>query len=112
MARYCPDPLQQRSLMEATGMGVEVDPNTGEIVAGHIQGAQGQPATTGAKSNPLEPLLQTRRKICANCGKEQGESVKLVVCARCKGAAYCGQICQRAHWKAGHKQVCVKLNVV
>ncbi|CAE7219592.1 hif1an, partial [Symbiodinium sp. CCMP2456] len=28
------------------------------------------------------------------------------VCARCKAARYCGPACQRAGWKAGHKEVC------
>merc|ERR1712216_401946 len=27
-------------------------------------------------------------------------------CSRCKEARYCGEKCQRAHWKAGHKNTC------
>jgi hypothetical protein len=27
-------------------------------------------------------------------------------CSRCKRVYYCNETCQRAHWKAGHKQMC------
>ena len=31
----------------------------------------------------------------------------LLRCSRCLAARYCSRECQRSHWKAGHKQVCV-----
>ena len=34
------------------------------------------------------------------------ELKKPLVCARCKGAAYCSKECQVKGWKAGHKQAC------
>lgn len=40
---------------------------------------------------------------CAYCGKS---STQLMVCGRCKSAAYCGRACQVAHYKNGHKAVC------
>ncbi|KAK5629072.1 hypothetical protein RRF57_004787 [Xylaria bambusicola] len=39
---------------------------------------------------------------CANCGKD---SVKLMLCARCKGVMYCGRTCQVAHF-GKHKAIC------
>ena len=39
---------------------------------------------------------------CANC--EKG-SAQLMLCGRCKAAAYCGRMCQVAHYKE-HKAVC------
>jgi hypothetical protein len=60
--------------------------------------------------------------VCATCGiSNQGlagraacmlsdasarAGVKLRSCQRCKGAYYCGQACQRAHWRGGHKAEC------
>mmetsp|Transcript_5395 Transcript_5395/g.12433 ORF Transcript_5395/g.12433 Transcript_5395/m.12433 type:complete len:480 (-) Transcript_5395:4-1443(-) len=41
---------------------------------------------------------------CAHCGKTDAPAV----CARCKAVHYCGPICQKAHWQAGHKQECAK----
>jgi len=39
---------------------------------------------------------------CAQCG-----CGALQACARCRAVHYCGKVCQSAHWKAGHKQLCV-----
>lgn len=43
------------------------------------------------------------RVACDHCGRA---GVPLRRCARCLGARYCGQTCQRAHYSA-HKPVCV-----
>ena len=45
---------------------------------------------------------------CGMCGASAGSGggAQLLFCAACRGAAYCGPACQRAHWKAGHKQAC------
>jgi len=55
-------------------------------------------------------LLDTIRKVsglrsCARCGKI-GKQHR---CARCRKVRYCGRHCQKAHWAAGHKQVCKSL---
>ena len=43
---------------------------------------------------------------CDNCG-EDGPSVSLKPCSRCKAAFYCDRDCQVQHWKhGGHKQIC------
>jgi hypothetical protein len=31
---------------------------------------------------------------------------KLRMCARCYSVSYCSEVCQRAHWTAGHKVTC------
>ena len=47
-------------------------------------------------------------KMCANCLATDGQhGVTLKACKRCKLVHYCGRACQAAHWKAGHKQLCV-----
>ncbi|CAB9527677.1 SET domain [Seminavis robusta] len=43
---------------------------------------------------------------CAHCGKERQ---KLLRCSRCQKTWYCHKDCQIAHWKAGHKAVCVRV---
>jgi len=46
---------------------------------------------------------------CSNCSINEGSdgTPKLSACARCGLVVYCSRECQRAHWKAGHKQRCV-----
>ena len=44
---------------------------------------------------------------CSSCGKSSNK-VKLLQCSRCKREMYCDAACQKAHWKAGHKQECGK----
>ncbi|KAG6364129.1 hypothetical protein INS49_005727 [Diaporthe citri] len=55
---------------------------------------------------------------CYHCGKIEADLGKnLSRCARCKFASYCGQDCQKAHWKAhkpsyfDHKNPPMMLNV-
>ena len=33
-------------------------------------------------------------------------------CVRCKVAHYCGRVCQRKHWLAGHKRDCAELGAI
>jgi len=48
-------------------------------------------------------------KVCGNCFKSAGSAgaPKLSACSRCGLVAYCNRECQRAHWKANHKQRCI-----
>ena len=47
-------------------------------------------------------------QTCANCLAVLGRAgVANLKCARCGLVAYCSKDCQRAHWKANHKQFCV-----
>ena len=48
-------------------------------------------------------------KVCNNCSTPESSegTSKLSACARCGIAVYCSRDCQRAHWKANHKQHCV-----
>ena len=43
---------------------------------------------------------------CASCGRGCGTGVKLKPCSRCKSPFYCGEDCQRKHWKEGQKLSC------
>jgi hypothetical protein len=42
---------------------------------------------------------------CLVCGEEAKS-----VCSRCESAWYCGEDCQKKHWKSGHKKECKKNN--
>jgi hypothetical protein len=44
-------------------------------------------------------------RCCSLQGVSEGE-MKTQVCVGCRGARYCSTACQRAHWRAGHKEVC------
>ena len=64
-----------------------------------------------ATANPPKsrPLLLGR---CANCilfDWDQPEPAPLKQCSRCKVLQYCGDSCQREHWKVVHKKHCWKL---
>ena len=48
--------------------------------------------------------------VCANCLASEESASKHLACARCGLVVYCSKDCQRAHWKANHKQHCVAKN--
>ena len=42
--------------------------------------------------------------LCECCGKEGAD----LRCGRCHMSWYCSTVCQKKHWKAGHRTKCVK----
>ena len=50
-------------------------------------------------------------RVCDHCSTQASKSNPLMTCARCKSAFYCSRSCQAAHWKAGHKKICVARSV-
>jgi hypothetical protein len=57
-----------------------------------------------------ERLMKIGGTHCDCCGKSRQELglATLMICTRCKMACYCSKECQKAQWKAGHKQACRK----
>jgi hypothetical protein len=57
-----------------------------------------------------KPIFQVGGANCDCCGKIRQELglTFLNLCTRCKMAYYCSKECQKAQWKAGHKQACRK----
>jgi hypothetical protein len=53
---------------------------------------------------PGQPGCSNPRCCCLE-GLSEAE-MKTQVCAGCRGVRYCSAACQRAHWRAGHKEVC------
>jgi hypothetical protein len=53
---------------------------------------------------PGQPGCSNPRCCCLE-GASEAE-VETQVCAGCHGTRYCSAACQRAHWRAGHKEVC------
>ncbi|EJK47895.1 hypothetical protein THAOC_33352, partial [Thalassiosira oceanica] len=51
------------------------------------------------------PVVDDGAEVCANCGKQGSDAVKLKNCTACRLVKYCGVDCQRAHRKQ-HKQAC------
>jgi TPR repeat protein len=62
------------------------------------------PAASTEAAPSMAPPISTRK--CASCGRGCEKGVKLKPCSRCKSVFYCGEECQQAHWKAGHKTNC------
>lgn len=57
--------------------------------------------STPADNKNEEPAL------CANCGQEEHDDIKLKRCAACKIVKYCGRDCQTSH-RPHHKKACRK----
>ncbi|KAK9827517.1 hypothetical protein WJX74_007579 [Apatococcus lobatus] len=58
----------------------------------------------------LQETVATRRDkgdntLCAECGSPNN----LKLCSGCKKIRFCGQTCQRAAWKAWHRQQCLNV---
>ena len=62
----------------------------------------------------LARRLELGGSTCDHCGKtaEAAGVARLSACKRCLMAYYCSTDCQRARWKAGHKQACRAPNKV
>ncbi|EJK64030.1 hypothetical protein THAOC_15280 [Thalassiosira oceanica] len=51
------------------------------------------------------PVVDDGAEVCANCGKQGSDTVKLRNCTACRLVKYCGVDCQKAHRKQ-HKNAC------
>jgi len=53
--------------------------------------------------------FKPNRQLCGNCSAPEGNesAPKLSACARCALVCYCSKECQRAHWKANHREHCI-----
>lgn len=65
--------------------------------------ALGELAQQAEVSN--NPTIADVRAMCRGCSKEAAAGVKLLKCAGCKQASYCGKECQKMDWKT-HKHLC------
>ncbi|KAG2497651.1 hypothetical protein HYH03_004390 [Edaphochlamys debaryana] len=74
-------------------------------IAAGLAAATKRLAALQAEARALLPACAN--PACVNLAGESEADVKLQRCARCKGVSYCCRECQTAHWKAGHKAVCV-----
>jgi len=79
---------------EVTHRAVRTPPNIARVLGllGHVA-APGAPGCSHPGCCNLE-------------GRSEGE-LPTLVCSKCRGARYCCREHQVAHWKAGHKEVCL-----
>ncbi|KAM5543898.1 hypothetical protein V8D89_002515 [Ganoderma adspersum] len=66
----------------------------------HFNGSNGNETTSASAAVPLLGAAQ-----CDRCKKKESADLKLLVCSRCKEAAYCSRECQKSDWKT-HKLRC------
>ena len=70
-----------------------------------------QPIFHGSAINvsALDQCIQDHL-ICAHChaAGTKLHRIKLQKCSQCKELSYCSKTCQKADWKAGHKENCKK----
>ena len=50
--------------------------------------------------------LEEDQDLCSSCQKVFDTLTK---CTACRKVYYCGKVCQKKHWKAGHKFECKSL---
>jgi hypothetical protein len=81
----------------------------GDMVLGWLTNAR---AASNAEGNAvcatcgISKKGLARRTACILSDASKRAGVKLRFCKRCRGPHYCGQACQRAHWRSGHKTDC------
>jgi len=51
---------------------------------------------------PVEADEEADEDACRLCG----EAGARMGCSGCREAKYCGEACQRIHWRTGHREVC------
>ena len=61
-------------------------------------------------TNPNYSCLLQSIRICSFCATVAQAHQTLKKCSACKTTQYCNPICQRAHWKAVHRQECAGSN--
>jgi hypothetical protein len=69
----------------------------------YIEGVAGGMKELGAEIRSGERSGAGKLSGCAQCGSTDEQ--KLLKCSRCRKISYCGQGCQREHWKK-HKKDC------
>ena len=86
------------------GIGVAANPNRAYHLCRRAS-KQGHAEATA--------LLPSLRAACApmECHAPECSTFEAVygdfqICGGCRQAKYCGLACQRAHWRAGHKEEC------
>lgn len=78
--------------------------------AGSSQGAAG--SSQGPAAGEVEAAQEQQvvgGGVCAACGsasRRDGKSSMLLLCSGCQRVFYCSKECQKAHWKAQHKNEC------
>jgi len=60
-------------------------------------------ASISMLTNPKKKADDPSLNDCANCGAIGAK----LTCAKCKTTYYCSKVCQKQHWKNGHKALCV-----
>jgi hypothetical protein len=63
-------------------------------------------------AEPETAALCCANPSCSNCSKlseRELVSGKGTVCSRCRAVRLCSAECNKAYWKAGHKQACSRL---
>ena len=53
----------------------------------------------------LDAIMNTLM-ACSNCGIQE---LDLLRCGQCKSEFYCSKVCQKQHWKKGHKETCMAI---
>ncbi len=72
---------------------------------------KGGAATLSAMGAPPGNMVpdQSFSRCCVACSKKEVFNRQFQTCARCRVAVYCGEDCQRDHWKRRHRDECKAL---
>ena len=60
------------------------------------------------------PDFRYQNRVSADgcCEQCQRKEIKLFNCSQCGAVRYCSKVCQKAHWKGGHREVCAHMALV
>ena len=101
------DAQNNLSIMYEHGLGVKQD-DALSVQWLKMAARQGHnEAILALKRVRSQAVPESYDRVCAHCSTQASKSNPLMTCARCKSAFYCSRSCQAAHWKAGHKKICV-----
>ena len=56
-------------------------------------------------------FVSSQTSQCDLCGNMSIGLPKMLTCGGCRGYHYCGQECQKIHWKRVHKKSCMRTNI-
>eukprot|EP00928_Gymnodinium_smaydae_P080021 TRINITY_DN63827_c0_g1_i1.p3 TRINITY_DN63827_c0_g1~~TRINITY_DN63827_c0_g1_i1.p3 ORF type:complete len:101 (-),score=10.48 TRINITY_DN63827_c0_g1_i1:221-523(-) len=89
-------------MLQAMLMGPQVRKNRNMAEHALLKAATEHSTDPSFDMNPNFPFDE-KFKACARCGERLAH---LHVCSGCMKTRYCSRECQKAHWKAGHRDTC------
>lgn len=112
-AAFCPKPKTSNdpSFVDYTPFPICASPRCNNEATRQVHAITSDPILQQPRPEDGRPIVGGELLECANCGAAELKSGgKMMQCSGCKSFFYCCKECQVAHWKAGHKHHCERLD--